>query len=331
MKALLEDNFFAIYVLLTFVAAVLLFEGLLILWNTYKGPEAKKIERRLRTISAGSDSSKQSSVLKNRMLSEVPSVQRMLLSVPRVHHLDRFIFQSGLEWTVAKLLLLTIFFWIITYSAALFYWHLLLPEVKLAIATAAASLPFVYVERKRNKRLRKIEEQLPDALDLIGRALRAGHSFPAGLKMVGEEMAEPIASEFGMTHDEINFGVTLQQALANLSKRIPITDLRYFVVAVLIQRETGGNLTELLANLSNLIRNRLKLHVKIKVLTSEGRISAWTLGLLPFGLAGLMYMGNPEFISVLWTDPAGIKVTQITLAVMAFGAVWLWRLIKVRV
>jgi tight adherence protein B len=196
---------------------------------------------------------------------------------------------------------------------------------------AVASLPLFYVQLKRSRRLHKIEQQLPDALDLIGRALRAGHSFPSGLKMVDEEMTGPIAREFGMTHDEVNFGITLQQALTNLGQRIPLTDLRYFVIAVLIQRETGGNLTELLTNLSKLIRNRLQLHAKIRVLTAEGRISAWTLGLLPFALAGLMNLGNPDFISVLWKEPAGIMLTQITLFVMALGGLWLWRLTKVRV
>lgn len=149
--------------------------------------------------------------------------------------------------------------------------------------------------------------------------------------MVGEEMNDPIAREFAVTHDEVNFGVSLQQALTNLGQRIPITDLRYFIIAVLIQREAGGNLTEVLGNLSKLIRNRFQLLGKIRVLNAEGRISAWTLGLLPFALAALMNMGNPEFIRVLWTEPAGIKLTQIMLMIMAVGAFWLWRITKVRV
>lgn len=331
MNAFLGNGFLPVYLVMTFVAAVLLFEGLFMLWNTYKGPQAKKIEQRLQAISASSDSSSPSSVLKNRMLSEVPGLERILLSVPRVHHLDRFILQSGLEWTVARLLLLSLVFGIIGYAASQYFWQLLLPVFKLTLAGAAALLPFLYVQWKRSQRLRKLEQQLPDALDLIGRALRAGHSFPSALKMIGEEMADPVAKEFAIAHDEVNFGVTLQQALTNLGHRVPLTDLRYFVIAVLVQRETGGNLTEILTNISTLIRNRLKLQAKIRVLTAEGRISAWTLGLLPFALAALLNFGNPEFIRVLWTDPAGIKLTQITLAVMALGAVWLWRLTKVHV
>ena len=331
MNVLLGSSFFPIFVVMTFVAVVLLLEGLFMLWNSYKGPDAKKIEQRLRALSASSDSSVQSSVLKNRMLSEVPQLERLLFSVPRIHNLDRFILQSGLEWTVAKLLLLSTVTGVVSYLALLANGSLLLPVFKLAIASAAALLPFLYVQGKRARRLRKIERQLPDALDAISRALRAGHAFPSGLKMVGEEMVEPIAKEFRTTHDEVNFGVALQQALTNLGERVPVTDLRYFIIAVLIQRETGGNLTEALTNLSKLIRNRLKLQAKIRVMTAEGRMSAWALGLLPFALAGLMNLGNHEFISVLWTDPAGIKVTEVTLAVMTLGALWLWKLTKVRV
>lgn len=331
MKTLLGDGFSLFLLVSTFLAVVLLFEGLYLLWNSYKGPEAKKIEERLRAISAGSDDSRTSFVLKQRMLSDVPRLQRLLLSLPHIHSLDRFILQSGLSLTVAKLILLSLILGIFGYFLAASYGLGLSLGLHLLIATGVAGLPLLYIQYKRSSRLQQIERQLPDALDLIGRALRAGHSFASGLKMVGEELTGPLAREFGITHDEVNFGVTLQQAMSNLSQRTPTTDIRYFVIAVLIQRETGGNLTELLTNLSRLIRNRLQLQAKIRVLTAEGRISAWTLGLLPFALAALLSWANPDFINVLWTDPAGIKLTQIILAVMAFGALWLWRLTKVRV
>lgn len=331
MDTFLNKIFFPAFVLGTFIAVVLLVEGLYLFWNSYRGPEAKRIEQRLRINSASSDISLQSAVLKNRMLSEVHAFHRLLLSIPRVHHLDRFILQSGVDWSVATLSLLSAIGGLAGYFLAKYYWHFLFSIFIFALTVGAALLPILYVQWKRGKRLRKIEQQLPDALDLIGRALRAGHSFPSGLKMVGEEMNDPIASEFATTHDEVNFGVSLQQALTNLGYRIPMTDLRYFIIAVLIQREAGGNLTEVLGNLSKLIRNRLRLHGKIRVLTAEGRISAWTLGILPFALAALMNLGNPEFIRVLWTDPAGLKLTQIMLAIMALGGLWLWRLTKVRV
>lgn len=327
-----EANYLLLaFAVTTFVAVLFLAEGLYMLWNTYMGPQARQIEQRLRTISAGADGSRQSQLLKRRMLSDVPKLERFLLSVPRIHHLDRFVVQSGLNWTVTRLVLLALLFGMVAYAALSSYAAWLHGALRLAMAVAIALLPAAYVQYKRNARLDKIERQLPDALDLIGRALRAGHSFPSGLKMVSEELSGPIASEFGATHDEVNYGVTLQQALINLGQRVPVTDLRYFVVAVLIQRETGGNLTELLTNLSRLIRSRLQLQAKVKVLTAESRLSAWTLGLMPFILAALLNMGNPEFIRVLWTDPAGIKLTQTMLLVMALGALWLWRLTKVRV
>ena len=318
-----------LFIVILFVAVVLLFEGLYLLWNSYQGPEARKIVRRLRALAAGAAGGARPAMLKTRMLAHLSALEPVLLSLPRAHDLKRLILQSGLDWSVARLVSLSL-------AAGLFAYALLqfqgfLPAFKWSFACAAAALPLSYVFWQRAGRLEQIERQLPDALDLIGRALRAGHSFPAGLQLAGEEVADPIARELAMTHDEVNFGVTLQQALANLGERVPLTDLRYFVIAVLIQRETGGNLTEILGKLSNLIRDRLKLHAKIRTLTAEGSISAWTLGLLPFALAAIMNFGNPEFISVLWTLPAGIQLTQITLAVMAFGAVWLWRLTKVHV
>jgi tight adherence protein B len=220
-------------------------------------------------------------------------------------------------------------------SAGTAYLALLLvnltPLLQLGAGIGVAFLPFAYVQWTRKRRLRRIEQQLPDTLDLMGRALRAGHALPSGLQMAGQEMTDPIAGEFRITHDEINYGVSMQQALANLSERVPITDLRYFVVAVLVQREAGGNLTEVLDNLAELIRNRLKFHGKIRVLTTEGRMSAWVLCLLPFAIAGLLNFANHDFISILWKDPVGITITNIVLGMMAVGALWLYRLVQIRV
>ena len=329
MSHLFANSFFPIFTIMAFVAVVLLAEALYMLWNSYKGPEAKRIEQRLRALSASSDHSEQAAVLKNRMLSEVPIVERLLLGIPRISNIDRLLAQSGLEWTVAKLLAISLLFGAAAY--VMFSFVGLLPFLQLGTALAASLVPFAYVQWKRSRRLRKMEQQLPDTLDLIGRAMRAGHALPSGLQMVGDEMVDPIAKEFRITHDEVNFGVSMQQALLNLSNRVPITDLRYFVVAVLVQREAGGNLTEVLGNLSKLIRDRLKFHAKIKVLTTEGRMSAWVLGLLPFALAGLLNFANHDFISILWTDPAGIQITKVVLGMMAVGAIWLYRLVQIRV
>jgi tight adherence protein B len=323
-------NAFLVVAVLVFVAVLLLLEALYLIWKSYKGPEAKKLEKRLRALSASHDATAQAQLLKERMLSEVPAFQRLLFSIPRAHSLDKFILQSGLNWTVSKLLLSCAGFGVIglVLMTGMAHQPILL---SVAAAAALAALPLLYLQHKRSGRLDKLERQLPDALDLVTRALRSGHSFSSGLQMIGEEMAEPIANEFRIVSDEVNFGVSLQQALTNLSERVPLTDLRYFVVAVLVQRDSGGNLTEVLGNLSRLVRERLKLYGKVRVLSSEGRLSAWIVGSMPFALAGVMNLVNPSFMSPLWKDPIGISIIKYMLILMAFGVLILRKIIKIRV
>jgi tight adherence protein B len=149
--------------------------------------------------------------------------------------------------------------------------------------------------------------------------------------MVGTEGPEPIAQEFRTAFDEVNYGVPMQDALMNLALRVPVTDLRFFVIAATIQRETGGNLAELLDKLGALIRARFKLLGTIRVLSAEGKLSAWILSLLPFALVAVINLVNPQFMSVLWRDPAGIKLVIAGLAFMVVGIFWMWRIIKIRV
>lgn len=323
-------NAFLIVAVLVFVAVLLLLEALYLIWKSYKGPEAKKLEKRLRALSASHDATAQAQLLKERMLSEVPAFQRLLFSLPRAHSLDKFILQSGLDWTVSKLLLSCAGFGVI--GLVLLTGVAQQPLLMGAAGGAVlAAVPLLYLQHKRSGRLAKLERQLPDALDLVTRALRSGHSFSSGLQMIGEEMAEPIANEFRIVSDEVNFGVSLQQALTNLSERVPLTDLRYFVVAVLVQRDSGGNLTEVLGNLSRLVRERLRLYGKVRVLSSEGRLSAWIVGSMPFALAGVMNLVNPSFMSPLWKDPIGISIIKYMLILMAFGVLILRKIIKIRV
>lgn len=319
-----------VMVALVFVAVVLLLQGLYMIWSSYKGPEAKKIEKRLQALTASRDHTQQAHLLKQRMLSEVPALERMLLGLPSAHGLDRTIFQAGLDWTVSRLLLSCAASGVIGYVMITMLAHQS-GVTGVAVGGAVAAIPLLYVYYKRSRRLTRIQLQLPDALDLMVRALRSGHAFSSGLQMIGEEMTEPIANEFRIVSDEVNFGVSLQQALTNLSERLPITDLRYFIVAVLIQRDSGGNLAEVLGNLSRLIRERLKLFAKIRVLSSEGRLSAWILGLMPFALAAVMNLVNPAFMAPLWNDPIGIAIIKYMLTLMAFGVLILRKIIKIRV
>lgn len=325
-----DTNFFMILSVLVFVAVVLLLEGVYMMWNSYHGPKAKRIEQRLRVLSAAADTSKRAHLLRQRMMSEMPPLERILLQIPRAHKLDRLLLQANLNWTVSRLMVTCVTMSLASFLALYSFLHQPLLACAL-VAAAAAGAPLVYVHRRRAKRMSKLEQQLPDALDLLARALRAGHAFGSGLQMIGQEMAEPIASEFRFVHDEINFGVSLEQALTNLSVRVPITDLRYFVVAVLIQRESGGNLTEVLTNLSHLIRERIKLFWRIRILSAEGRMSAWILGAMPFALAALMNAFNPAFMAPLWTDPIGITIVRNMLLLMVAGILLLRKITRIRV
>lgn len=323
------DYFYYLFVILAFIAVVLFLEGAYLAWNAYKGPEAKRIERRLRAMSAGAHEDGELSIVKKRLLSETPAVDRLLLEIPRIHQLDRLLLQSGLALNVAGFLWLTIMGALTGFILATVFGLPLFAVIGAGVAVGA--LPLFYVLNAKRKRLSTFEQQLPDALDLMGRALRAGHAFSSAMKMVGDEMPEPVAGEFRTTFDELNYGISLQDALQNMATRLPSDDLRYFVIAVLIQRETGGNLTELLDSISALIRARLKLMGTIRVLSAEGRLSAWILGLLPFVLVVTLNIINPKFMSVLWTDPTGLKVVWIMLVLMVVGVFWMRRVIRIHV
>jgi tight adherence protein B len=326
----MQSPSFYLFALLLFVAVVLLVEGAYVWWNGAKGPEARRIEQRLRAMSAGShDDARGLSILKERLLAESPSLNRLLLGVPRVQQMDRLLEQSGLSWSVAYFLFLIA---VAAVAGLLIGGFLgLAGWVIAALCVGLAMLPLLYVLGRKRKRLVQIDQQLPDALEMMSRALRAGHAFPSALKMVGDEMSDPIAAEFRIAFDEVNYGIALKDAMLNLATRVPITDFRYFVIAVLIQRETGGNLAELLDNIAAIVRGRHKLAGTIRVLSAEGRLSAWILCLLPFVLALAISLLNREFISVLWTDLSGIKLVSSAAALMAIGIIWMRGIIRIRV
>lgn len=323
------DYLFIVFILVAFFAVVLLLEGLFQLWNSTHGPEIKRINQRLQAMSAGNYEGRPALLIKQRLLSDTPSLDKLLLGVPRIHGLDRLIEQSGYTLSVAQLLGYMLLGGLLGLLAGFFLslpWFLI-----FALSLVSASVPYLVVLNKKLARVAKIERQLPDALDLMSRALRAGHSFPSALEMVAKEGQQPIAREFGVAADEVNFGIPMDDALNNLAVRVPVTDLRYFVIAVLIQRDTGGNLAELLDNLARLIRERFKLLGQIQVLSAEGRLSAWILTILPFAMVFLINLINPRLMSVLWTDSFGRQLSLVAMMAMVLGVIWMWRIIKIRV
>ncbi|WP_321817480.1 MULTISPECIES: type II secretion system F family protein [unclassified Paraburkholderia] len=317
-------------VILLFVAVVLSMEGAYIWWNSRHGPVARRVESRIRAISAGAQvNGERLSILKQRLLSDASPLERALMLLPRAHVIDRFMQQAGIQWSVTRLATTCAVCPPVVFLISMFT-PAPLPAI-VPLALLSASLPVLYVRWLRAKRLHQLERQLPEACDMLARALRSGHAFSLAIDMVGTEFAEPMGGEFRTTFDEINYGVSLNEALANLATRVPIRDLRYFVIAVLIQRETGGNLAEVLDGITVLIRERFKLFDKVRVLSAEGRLSAWVLGLMPFVVGTLMLFLNPTFMQVLWKDPMGLKVVCAALASMAVGVLWMSRVVALRV
>ena len=208
------------------------------------------------------------------------------------------------------------------------------PRKKRPILTALlvlALLPWWRVAKRRRARIERIERQFPEALDLMGRAMRSGHAFPSAVKMVADEMPDPLGHDFRILFDEMNYGVSANDALAHLADRVPVPDVSYFVVAVMIQRESGGNLAELLDKIAAIVRDRLKLLGEVRTLSAEGKLSAIILTALPFCVGLVVNLVNPKFMDVLWTDPAGLRMVGVALFMMLVGILWMRKIIQIRV
>jgi tight adherence protein B len=193
------------------------------------------------------------------------------------------------------------------------------------------SLPFVWLYFKRASRLKKFAAQLPEAMELVARALRAGHSLAAGLQVVAGEMPEPIAKEFGRVYEEQNLGVSLEEALAHLCERIPNLDLRFFVTSVNIQRQTGGDLAEILDRIGHVIRERFKILGQVKALTAEGRLSGVVLIAMPIGLFLMMLHMKPDYIELLWKDPMGVQMSIGAIILMLIGSYAIKKIVDIKV
>ena len=324
------DAIFSAFAVLLFAAVILMIEGAWLWWSGAHGSGARRIAKRLRLMAArGEHGGERIDILKQRSYSRNPALEKVLRRFDRLALLDRLLLQAGVHWSVAQFLCCML--------AMLALGLLILSLLHMPALAAVAmllmvlSLPWVLLMRTRRARLLKLEEQLPEAADFLGRALRAGHSFANVMQMVGEEMPEPIAGEFKFAYEEINYGVPMNEALHNLALRVPLTDLRYLVIAVLIQRESGGNLAEVFGNISRLIRARLRLLAQVRVMSAEGRLSAWILSLLPLAVMGLMMLANPAYVRVLWTDPVGVRLIWYALAMAACGVLWMRKLIRIRV
>lgn len=193
------------------------------------------------------------------------------------------------------------------------------------------TVPFLWLYWKRNSRMKKFSGQLPDAMELVARALRAGHSLASGMHVVSEELPPPVSKEFGRVYEEQNLGIALEEAMKNMCNRVPNLDLRFFVTAVAIQRQTGGDLAEILDKIGYVIRERYKILGHVKALTAEGRLSGVVLIALPFGLFVLMLHMKPDYVALLWTDPIGIQMAVFGLIMQVFGALLIKKIVDIKV
>ncbi len=325
------DILYYAFAVLVFVAVALAIEAGWQWWFSTQSEAARRLNRRLREVRTN-DSGKQRTaggLLKDNRLAQTDSVDAHLRRFPGMLRLQIFLQQSGVSWSVAEFLSFTaLSFAAVFLIAGLVSLPLL---VSLAFAALAAMCPSLIVQRKRNQRLRSLELQLPEAADLISRSLRAGHALPSTLQMLADEMPNPIAAEFRIVSDEVNFGLSMSEALQRLANRVPLPDLQYLVIAVLIQREAGGNLSELMSKVSQLVRQRLKLMGDVRVMSAEGRLSAWILCLLPVGVSGMFALTSPDYLKRFLDDPAGPAMLGIAGVLMLLGVLWMRAIVQIRV
>jgi tight adherence protein B len=268
-------------------------------------------------------------LVRDEMLSSVPWFNRVLMQWSWSTKLQEFLSQAGMKTKPGKIILVSGVLALAGYIVTARFISRF--PVPLLAAVAAAFIPLALIAWKRRRRLRTFEENFPQALDLLGRAVRAGHAFTTGLEMIAKESAEPLAGEFRTTFEEQNFGLPLRDALLNMSERVPLIDVRFFVTSLLIQKETGGNLAEILDGLARVIRDRFRIYRDVRVRTAQGRLTAGILiGLPPF-MMSMLGVINPHYIRVLFTDPAGPEVLAVAATLQVIGSAIIWKIIHFEV
>ena len=292
----------------------------------------RKLDTRLQEVSQPIERAEDTNtkmLVKVQNVGPLPAVDRILAGTTRGSSLGRWLDQSGLKVSLSGVLLVA---FAIAGLMALVAGVIARSKYALPVGAAVGfALPFVYLSFKRTRRMRTFEEQFPEGLDLIARALKAGHAFATGLKMVADEMADPVGPEFRKTFDEQNFGLPLKDALDNLTVRVPLLDVRFFATAVLIQRETGGNLSEILENLAHVVRERFKILRQVRVYTAHGRFTGYVLLALPAVLCIALSFINPEHMNLLFRERMGQMMLLGALGLQTTGYVWIKQVIKIEV
>jgi tight adherence protein B len=316
---------------LVFIFALVLVLGAYLAATHGSDAKRKRLQKRLSEALLHSAHTEDVEVVlaRNELMSEIPVLNQVMLRIQTALHLKRLLDQADLHITPSRLIMFSVMAGILA-ALAVSILSISLPLIIMG-GVAAASLPFVHVWWKRKKRFDSFLELLPDALELMSRALGAGHAFSESLLMVSQEMPEPIGGEFRKTYEEQNLGLSLKLALENLTERIPLLDLRMCVTAVLIQRETGGNLGEILEKVAYTIRERFRIMGDLKTLTTSSRLSAWLLCGLPIFVACAVTYMNPDYMAVLWKDPRGHYLIAAALFMQVTGMLIVKKILNIKI
>ena len=319
--------------LISALVFVLVSAGIFVAFRIFdkRSERARLLRDRLAAVQKAAERvpSEELALLRDEMLSEIPALDSLLRRSERVGNLQTLLSQADLDIRAGNMLLLCggsgIVFAVIAFSvggAIIFGWLGLL---------LGAFLPYSYASYRRSKRFQKFEELFPEAIDTLARAVRAGHAFTTALELIANEVAEPIASEFRKLFEEQKFGLPVRDALINLTQRVPLVDVKFFVTAVMLQRETGGNLAEILDNLSYVIRERFKIMRQVRVHTAQGRLTMVLLMSLPPVIVMVMLVMSPNFIRPLFTDPLGHTLVVTGIALQTVGYFWIRKVIRIQV
>jgi tight adherence protein B len=323
-----------VLVILAFVTVAAGIVGLFMLLSGRSVARREKtLEHRLHeatgTFHEGLQPGGENSLLRALDEGPLPNVERAARKAIKGSGFERWLEQTGTGLSLSAVFLISLLLGILLAGLALLFSR---QVVALPIGFAVGvCLPMLVLKHRRTARLYKFEEHFPEALDLLSRGIRAGHAFSAGMKMVADELEEPVGPEFRKAFDEQNFGLPLKESLNNLSERVPLLDVRFFATAVLIQRETGGNLSEILDNLASVVRERFKIRRQVRVHTAHGRFTGWVLMALPAFLAVALTFINPEHMQLLFDDRLGQMMIVVSLLMQTVGFFWIRQVIKIEV
>lgn len=294
--------------------------------------KAKQVEATLAKVVAMDVSPVQESIIdlrKDPKISSIPWLNQKLAQFELTPHLRQLLQQADMKWSPGRLLVMSAAFFLA--PAYLIHWRFGLALPAFGAGMLLGLAPLGWMMRKRKRRFNRFIKGLPEALDLMVSALRAGHSLLAAMGLVARECADPIGREFNVCFEEQNYGLELKTALENLLERIPIQDLRIVATAILIQKESGGNLAEVLANTSHVIRERFRLKRQVMVHTAQGRMTGWVLTLLPVVLGIAIYIVNPKMMSILWTRPLGVKLIWAAAGMTVLGGLVIRQIVNMEV